>query len=180
MGATPVTRGVALPHFRTSLIDQPEMVLVRSKHSIKIPADDLLTEEVESAKDVHAVFFLVSPEHNPGQHLRILAQIAGRVDESSFAEAWSMARDEQKLREILLRDERFLTIRIRPDTPAMALAGKALKELQMPTDSLIALIRRGHNVIIPHGNTVLEQGDRLTVIGEPKGLQTLQQQYVDS
>ena len=177
-GATPVTRGVALPHFRTDAIHQPQMVLVRSRHPITFPTDHELTEEEAGPEGVHTVFFLVSPRRNPGQHLRILAQIVGRVDEASFAKAWSSADDEQALQEVLLRDERFLSVRILPGTPSMALAGKALKEVQMPPGNLIALIRRGEEVIIPRGNTVLERGDRLTIIGEPEGLQTLRQLYI--
>lgn len=177
-GSTPVTRGVALPHFRTTLVEQAELVLVRSKHPIAIPADDVLTPEVEPDQDVHAVFFLVSPENNPGQHLRILAQIAGRVDESGFSETWSTARDAQALREVLLRDERFLTIRVLPDTPAHILEGKALKDLHLPKGSLVALVRRGHSTIIPSGTTVLQRGDRLSIIGEPDVLRELFKQYV--
>ncbi len=177
-GSTPVTRGVALPHFRTDLTEQAEMVLVRTRHPVAFPADDPLTTEIEPEKDVHAVFFLVSSESNPGQHLRILAQIAGRVDEADFAEDWNAAQDEQELREALLRDERFLTIEILPQTPAIVLEGKALKELRMPAGSLIALIRRGHSVVIPQGSTVLQLYDRLTIIGEPEGLHALHDEYI--
>lgn len=177
-GSTPVTGGVALPHFRTELIDEAEIVLVRSKHPISFPADDPLTPEVEPNQDVHAVFFLVSPENNPRQHLRILAQVAGRVDEGSFVDTWAMAHDEQALREVLLRDEHFLTIRIQSKSGAMILAGKALKEIQMPGGTLIAMIHRGHRVVIPRGDTVLQEEDRLTIIGEPEGLQELYRTYL--
>lgn len=177
-GATPVTHGVALPHFRTDLIDQAEMVLVRTRHPIAFPAETPLTLEVTSEKRVRAIFFLVSPEFNPGQHLRILAQIAGRVDETDFAEAWNTAGDALDLREALLRDERFLTIEILPKTPTRALEGKALKELHMPAECLVALIRRGHTIIIPQGSTVLQLHDRLTIIGEPEGLQVFHERYM--
>ena len=41
----------------------------------------------------------------------------------------------------------------------------------------MALIRRYGVTMVPRGHTVLREGDRLTVIGEPNGLQEIQQQY---
>jgi len=43
--------------------------------------------------------------------------------------------------------------------------GKALKEVDLPKDSLIVLVRRGDQSIIAHGNTVIEKGDHVTIIG---------------
>jgi cell volume regulation protein A len=40
-------------------------------------------------------------------------------------------------------------------------AGKALVQLQLPSDSLIALISRGDQYIVPSGPTILEEGDVL-------------------
>ncbi|MCA9290420.1 MAG: PTS sugar transporter subunit IIA, partial [Phycisphaerales bacterium] len=169
-GHTPVTDGVALPHFRTVSIEIAEMVLVRARHPIAFPADDPLTPQIESDKNVTALFFLVSPDENPAQHLRILAQIAGRVDEDSFAEAWAAASNERELREVLLRDDRFATIDIVPGAPTMALAGTAIGDVALPPHCLIAVIRRDEDSIIPRSDTVLQPGDRITVIGQPEGI----------
>ncbi|NNF05032.1 MAG: amino acid permease [Rhodothermales bacterium] len=170
MGLTPVTHGVALPHFRTELTDDSEMVLVRSEEPILVPADDPLTEEHEPEIGVRTLIFLVSPESDPGQHLRILAQIAGRVDEPHFMERWMQAPDAQALREILLRNERYMTVRLERGTPAFEMAGKAMKDLDLPTGCLVAIIRRDDEVIVPRGGSVLEAGDVLTVIGDPPDL----------
>jgi trk system potassium uptake protein TrkA len=56
------------------------------------------------------------------------------------------------------------------------LAGKALGELQRagpPRDSLIALIFRGPQVIIPHGDEVLQPGDHIYVVGTRANLPEL-------
>ncbi|MEQ9104360.1 MAG: amino acid permease [Rhodothermales bacterium] len=176
-GAITVTRGVALPHFRTELVNQGEMVLVRSSQDILVPSDDPLTGSIEPEKGVRTMFFLVSPEQDPAQHLRMLAQIAGRVDEPRFADTWREARDEQELRDVLLRNERSLTLTVRQDGPTARLAGVALKDLVLPGDTLIALIRRDGEVIVPHGRTVLEPSDRLTIIGTPKHIDALREAY---
>jgi len=177
IGHTPVTRGVAIPHFRTVSIDQSEMVLVRSRCPITFPNDDPLTEEVEPGHDVEGVFFVVSPEHDPAQHLRILAQIAGRVDEPSFAEAWRAAVDEHDLRRVLLRDERSLVLHIRARRATDALAGKRVRTISLPEECLVAVIHRDRSSIVPRGETVLERGDRVTIIGQPEGIAALRAVY---
>jgi CIC family chloride channel protein len=42
--------------------------------------------------------------------------------------------------------------------------GKSLREIPWPEDSLIASIQRNSQVLIPHGKTLLQAGDHLTVI----------------
>jgi Trk K+ transport system NAD-binding subunit len=49
----------------------------------------------------------------------------------------------------------------------------------MPPGSLIALIHRGGEFIFPRGSTRLLEGDRLTIIGEPLGIQKLREKYGD-
>ncbi|MCH8963081.1 MAG: PTS sugar transporter subunit IIA, partial [Bacteroidetes bacterium] len=81
-GATPVSHGVALPHYRLAYITQPEMVMVRCQSGVSIAFDDLRFEDEPlpqgDTEPVYAMLFLVSPEENPGQHLRILAHIANQ------------------------------------------------------------------------------------------------------
>ena len=51
--------------------------------------------------------------------------------------------------------------------------GKALKEINFPEGCLVALMHRGGQTIIPKGNSIFEEGDRLTIIGDPKGLKEI-------
>ncbi|HUV81706.1 MAG TPA: cation:proton antiporter [archaeon] len=44
--------------------------------------------------------------------------------------------------------------------------GKTIKEVDLPKDSLIVLVRRGDHSIIAHGDTIIEEGDHLTIIGQ--------------
>lgn len=178
VGATPVTRGAALPHFRVEGLAHPEMALVRARRGVRIAANHPLAAH-EGEHGVHALFFLVSPDDNPGQHLRILAQLAGRVDEESFVPDWDAARGEQELKEVLLRDERFLSLYVRGDLPTAPLIGHPLREVPMPEGTLIALVRRGSRTLVPRGRTVLREGDRLTIIGDPQGIRDLHRQYGD-
>lgn len=172
IGATPVSRGAALPHIRLTEIQHSEMVLLRSKPgSYAIESDPYVQKEKSLT---HAFFFLVSPNDNPGQHLRILAQIAGCVDDENFMGEWLSAQDEQELKETLLREEHFISLRLRSNTETSVFIGKELRQIQMPDGTLITSIRRKGKLVIPRGNTVLLENDRLTVIGDIKGIQQLQ------
>ena len=176
IGATPISHGAALPHIRLADIKRAEMVIVKAKETCFVEAPDF-SGKISLQGPIHAFFFLVSPSENPGQHLRILAQIAGRVDDEDFLKDWLAANDEQELKEILLRDERFLSLRIRSNSPSSVLIGRSLGEIRMPEGSLVALIRRKGETIIPRGQTVLEEGDRLTVIGDAHGIEKLNNEY---
>ncbi len=46
-----------------------------------------------------------------------------------------------------------------------ALMGVLVRHLRLPGDYLVMSIRRRGELIVPHGNTVLQLGDRLTILG---------------
>jgi mannitol/fructose-specific phosphotransferase system IIA component (Ntr-type) len=175
IGATPVTRGVALPHLRLEGIEHPEMVLVRSRRGVSIHLESPFGGHDD--RTVEAIFFLVSPEGNPGMHLRMLAQIAEHVEHVSFSESWRTAGDENDLKEVLLRDERFLTIHVVRDSKTAVMIGCMLREIEVPEGSLIALVKRGMEIVVPRGSTALQEGDRLTVIGSAAGIRLFQERY---
>ncbi len=177
IGATPVSHGVALPHFRTHRIEQPEMVLVRNLKGVSMTLYDALTHEEKDAIEVTAVFFLISPERDPAQHLRMLARIAERVDEENFAIEWRTARDEHDIKESLLHDDQLFSMRIAHDSSAAQLVAKALREIEFPDGCLIAILSRGGLSFVPDGSTILQEGDRVTIIGDNQGLAQLRDRY---
>ena len=176
IGATPISRGAALPHIRLPDLKLAEMVIVRVNELCFVEAPDF-SGKISLQGPIHAFFYLISPNDNPGQHLRILAQIAGRIDDENFLKDWLDASDEQELKEILLRDERFLSLRIRNNTPSSVFIGLSLKDISMPEGCLVALIRRRGETIVPRGLTVLLEGDRLTIIGDAQGIEQLNNKY---
>ncbi len=176
IGATPISRGAALPHIRLPDLKLAEMVIVRVNELCFVEAPDF-SGKILLQGPIHAFFYLISPNENPGQHLRILAQIAGRIDDENFLKDWLDASDEQELKEILLRDERFLSLRIRNNTPSSVFIGRSLKDIRMPEGCLVALIRRRGETIVPRGLTVLLEGDRLTIIGDAQEIEQLNNKY---
>jgi amino acid transporter/mannitol/fructose-specific phosphotransferase system IIA component (Ntr-type) len=169
-GATPVAGGAALPHLRLRELPSPHLAVVRCRSGVALRAGE--AREGASVPDTtFAIFFLVSPEANPGQHLRLLAQLASRVDEPEFVSRWLEAEDEDGLREILLRDERYLSVRVQAEDGTRLLMGRPLRDLGLPEGCLVAVVRRAGEAIVPRGDTILEEGDRVTIIGSVRALE---------
>jgi amino acid transporter/mannitol/fructose-specific phosphotransferase system IIA component (Ntr-type) len=178
-GGTPVAYGAALLHTRFPDVDTSEIVLVRCADGVRVDlGDDDLARQAATVP-IRAVFFLVSGELDPGRHLRILAQLAGRVEDESFMPEWLAGRHEQELKETLLRDDRFLSLKLRSGSRAETLIGKPLSDLDLPPGCLVALIRRYGEMLVPQGRTVLREGDRLTIIGSPGGLKLLNERFAE-
>ena len=47
----------------------------------------------------------------------------------------------------------------------------------MPNNSLIAVIKRDGKTLIPKGDTVFQEGDRLTIIGDPESIKELENRF---
>ena len=52
-------------------------------------------------------------------------------------------------------------------------AGRALRELDLPADCLVALVKRKGQVTVPDGQTRLDLGDTLTLIGGREAVEQL-------
>ena len=200
---TVISHQAMLPHFRVAGIEQPELLLVRCRGGLEIPVkaqkpdaksdpgDDAATERVQRRREeeqarrdqapdrvtVNAVFFLVSPEDDPGLHLRVLAQIATRLEDEGFMDAWTGSENEQKLKEVLLHDDNYLALRLREGFPGGELIGQALIDCDWPDDTLVSMISRSGRTFIPRGRTQLCAEDRLTIIGSKPGIDAVHARF---
>lgn len=113
----------------------------------------------------------------PVLSLVALAAIAEHVDSDQFWLDWMKAGEENELREVVLRDERFMTLRIRPEGASAVLAGRSLREVDLPPGARVALIRRSSRIVVPRGDTTLTTGDRLSIVGEPEDIRELRSRY---
>lgn len=177
MGVTPVANGTALPHSRVEGLKQMEMVMVRSKSGVHLKFNNPATDK-EEEQTLHAIFFLLSPMDNPTQHVRMLAQVAKQIEEEKFMNDWLIAEDEQQLKETILHNDRFHSVYIHKNTPTEQMIGKPLSAINMPQGSLVALIRRGDQTIIPRRSTTIQENDRIAVIGEPSGMKEFHKMYI--
>ena len=179
MGATPTAGGAALPHLHVPDIDAAEVVLARSREGIRFEVADSLGDAHQTDEPIHAIFFLVSPEEDPGMHLRLLAQLANVIDDDDFVSAWIGAGSVAHIKELLLQDTHYLSLRVRRLDATAPLVDSQIRAIQLPTDCIVAIIRRGDDMIVPRGDTTLLEGDRITFIGEPQALDQLRRTYLN-
>lgn len=175
ISGTAVSHGAALPDLRLPDVENPELVLVRLARPIEVRIQEEMPEDFEPERPVCALLFLISPAKKAGQHLRVLSELVSRVDEENFLIQWTQAKDETELREVLLRHERYISLELRRDSAAAEFIGRTLRETnpELPESSLVALVRRDGRAIIPHGDTELRDGDRITIIGNPEDIRKL-------
>jgi len=176
VGATPVTGGVALPHLRLPELTKPIMVIARSTSGVTIDVGDVFGA-VHEEESIHAIFFLVSPENDPSQHLRLLAQLAGHVEKEGFMTKWLASETNQEMKEILLREDRFMSLQLAIGHPTEPLIDVPISLLSFPEDCLVAIIHRRGHMVVPRGSTVLEEGDQLTIIGDQRGIRSLKDRF---
>jgi Trk K+ transport system NAD-binding subunit len=51
-----------------------------------------------------------------------------------------------------------------------ALAGRPLRHIRLPGNALVLGMRRQGDIVVPHGDTVLQRGDILMLVGSPDAL----------
>ncbi|MFO8174292.1 MAG: amino acid permease, partial [Longimicrobiales bacterium] len=172
-GFVPLASGAALPHLRVSGLEHPELLLVRLRQGLIPAARDGAELSPEAHHELRALIFLVSPRDEPGQHLRLLGHLATHVDDPGFLDLWMGAANEVELRETLLREERSLTIWVREDRPAGEWIGRRIRELTLPEETLVAMIRRGGSGLVPNGSSLIQEDDHLVIIGSPSSIAQL-------
>ena len=166
-----------MPHLRLAQLEKAQMLIARCASGVEMAGSGVSEQAIEAASPIQVVVYLVSPEGNPGEHLRTLARIASRVDDDGFLDEWLAARDEQDLKEALVFDERLCSLTIHDEGPTAPLVGMALSKAPLHDGTLVALVSRRSGVIVPTGSTVLEEGDRLTILGEPAALERIRDRF---
>lgn len=176
LGTIPLGKGAVINHIRIDKECHPQMVLVRIPESIPVSTEgfEVLNEErTGKVENLRAIFFLVSSKENSSQHLRKIAHLAEMIDTHHFIERWKSASNESELREILLRDERFINITVSRNNKSRKLIGKKISEIELPGESLATILKRDGRITFPHGDTVIKENDELSFIGEAEDIEQI-------
>lgn len=169
--------GIAFNHIKLKGDFSSKLLLVRiPKTNSLTPAgyEDSSKKQQNEIKKLRCIIFLVSSSENASQHLRILAHLAEVVDDTRFMPRWNNAKNDAELREIFLRDDRFIKLEIESGNPMI---GKQIKEIDLPGECLIAIIKRNEKTIIPHGNTVIQEIDEVAFIGDEKDIIEIRKRF---
>ncbi len=96
------------------------------------------------------------------------------------------SRDRARLLALLTRNPALFALLSRTDDDkevceVMVLnshhVGKKLRELELPGDVLALALRRGEELLVPHGNTRLSLHDHLTLVGSVEDVEIAQQMF---
>jgi CIC family chloride channel protein len=68
----------------------------------------------------------------------------------------------------------FVEIVVKPGSPQ---AGKRLQDVPLPKDCLLTTARRGDKVILLHGDTILQEGDRIVALADPGCAQAIEKVF---
>ncbi len=110
---------------------------------------------------------------NPRKILGILRRTDTiRAYDLALTRRTALRNRAQQVRLGLLSGAQVQEIRVEP---AAACAGKRLSEVGWPRDSVIASIRRGSQLMVPHGETVLQANDVLTFVVEGSDIEDIRQ-----
>lgn len=174
-GFVPVEHGVALPHLRIEGLSHPVLMMARTRDGLS-PPEATKPEQKGSFRSVRAVLFVLSPAEDHGYHLRLLGHLASLAEQPGFLDRWNEAADASNLGTALIEQERLLTLVAEPGRLAESWIQQPVRGLDLPAGTLIVVVRRGAEIIVPKGDTTIERGDSVTVIGEPEAVRLLETQ----
>ncbi len=149
--------------------------IVRSDIGIDKPVEK---GEVSSLDHIRVFFFLVSPLDQPKLQLRLLSRLMDIVERDNFVEDVCEANNDRKVKEYLLHNDRYITLEISRNLPTVDLIDRMMKDIRLSQDVLVAIVQRGEKIITPRGDTMLLEGDIITIIGEPKGIKSIFEKYL--
>ena len=112
--------------------------------------------------------------------MRLVGHLAEIAQPASFLKRWLDASSEKGLREVLMSDEHYIHFSVDENSLLQEQVGKKIGQINLPGESLIAIIYRNGDLIIPHGNTDLERGDELSIIGQPEDIKILMGNKIES
>ncbi|MEE4196739.1 MAG: amino acid permease [Bacteroidales bacterium] len=126
---------------------------------------------INSTDKIHVFFFIIAPEENNRLLLRILARLMDITERDNFLKNLITTQNAREVKEYLLHNERYISLLLDSKNKLQQpLIDRKIKNIDFPKGILIALIERNNDIVAPDGETVLQQGDVLTIIGKPDAL----------
>ncbi|MDN5292334.1 MAG: basic amino acid/polyamine antiporter, family [Anaerophaga sp.] len=166
---------VSILYAKSEGIDHPSLHIVLSSRGIRKPVGK---GGISSEDYIRIFFFLVNPSSESRQQLRMLSRLIDIIEREDFVEEIFDHKSQRQIKEYLLHNERYFTLRLLPNTKQAELIGKKLKDVKFPQGVLVALIERDSETFSPNGDTVMQEHDVLTLIGDPKSVSQLLQEYL--
>lgn len=97
LGSTGIGEGIAIPHAKLPFLRQPIVAFGRSARGIDYHSLD--------GRPAHLFFLLVTPDDNPGEHLRTLARISRILKNRALREQLMQAADRERIRQLISEED---------------------------------------------------------------------------
>ncbi len=162
-------------HAKFEHVTYPSMHIVISKTPI---GGTFPIKDYELKTPVQICVFLVNSAEKPKQQLRMLSRLLDILERGDIVKALLNMDSHREIKEYLLQNERFVSIKLLKGTPQETMVGRQLKDIQLPKDVLVALIERDNKTFAPNGSTTLMNNDILTIFGETKSISKLYKEYL--
>jgi len=98
LGSTAIGEGIAIPHAKLPLLREMIVAFGRSADGIDFHSVD--------GKPTHLFFLLVTPDDNPGEHLRTLARISRILKNRTVREQLMHAAGKDAIRLLISEEDR--------------------------------------------------------------------------
>jgi mannitol/fructose-specific phosphotransferase system IIA component (Ntr-type) len=167
--------GVLVFHAKCKNVVHPSLQIVFSKKAIG------LTKPFNGRKvktPLYVCVFLVNSDENPKQQLRMLSRLLDILERDDIVKALLKMKSHREIKEYMLQNERFVSIKLLKGTPQENMIGRQLKDIELPKDVLVALVERKKITFTPNGSTTLLVDDVLTILGETKSISKLYNEYM--
>ncbi len=150
--------------------DRPASAFCRKRLVVAYPDESI--KEALRRMSVHDIGRL--PVVDPAHPDRLL----GWINRASIIRAYDLALTRratmqqrgEEVRLEALTEAPVLEMTVRQGSPV---AGKTVGEIQWPEDVVLVRVQRGAQLLIPHGDTRLQPGDRLAIVAEPEAVAAL-------
>jgi amino acid transporter len=167
--------GVLIFHAKYKTVLHPSMQMVVSKRAIH---GSLPFKAYEQKSPIHICTFLINSDEKPKQQLRMLSRLVDILERAHIVKALMNMDSHREIKEYLLQNERFVSVKLLKGTAQGVMIGRELKEVQLPKNVLVALIERNNKTFAPNGSTTLLENDILTIVGETKSISKLFKGYI--
>ncbi|XCF05647.1 amino acid permease [Tamlana crocina] len=167
--------GVLIFHAKYKNVLHPSLHIILSKTAV---LGEIPSKNGERKSPLHICCFLINTDEKPKQQLRMLSRLIDILEREQVVNTLLAMGSHREIKEYLLQNENFLSIKLLEDTSQSVMIGRQLMEVKLPKDVLVALVERNSKTFTPNGATVLEKGDILTILGEAKSISKLFKEYV--
>ncbi len=96
-GSTGIGDGIAIPHAKSRAVARTLVVFGRSRRGVDFQTLD--------GKPADLFFLLVSPEDQPGEHLKSLARISRILRNAELRERLRASRDSEEIRKLIYDED---------------------------------------------------------------------------